>query len=64
MNQAHWLTERLNEDKAAQLMKHAENERLAQKAHEEQPQRPFLAKLRAELSDFTLKSQTDKPKAR
>lgn len=64
MNQAHWLTERLNEDKATQLMKQAENERLAQEASAEQPQRNFLAKLRAELSDLNQKPQNAKPKAR
>ena len=63
MNQAHWLTERLNEDKAAQLMKQAENERLAQQANEELPSRPFLAKLR-DLTDFNMKPQYEKPKAR
>ena len=63
MNQAHWLTERLNEDKATQLMKQAQNERLAQQAQEELPSRPFLAKLR-DLTDLSAKSQNDKPKAR
>jgi hypothetical protein len=64
MNQAHWLTERLNEDKATQLMKQAENERLAKEANQELPPRPFLAKLRADLIDLSSKSQYDKPKAR
>jgi hypothetical protein len=64
MNQSHWLTERLTEDKATQLQKHAENERLAQEVTQELPQRPFLAKLRAELSDFSMKPQTEKSKAR
>jgi hypothetical protein len=62
MNQAHWLTERLSEDKATQLQKHAENERMAQEAN--QPQRKFLAKLRPDLSDLNMKPQNEKPKAR
>jgi hypothetical protein len=63
MNQAHWLTERLNEDKATQLMKQAQNERLAQQAQEELPSRPFLAKLR-ELTDLTMRPQNEQPKTR
>jgi hypothetical protein len=64
MNQSHWLTERLTENKATQLQKQAENERLAQELTQESPQFPFLAKLRAELSDFSMKPQTEKSKSR
>jgi hypothetical protein len=65
MNQAHWLTERLTENKATQLQKHAENERMAQQATQDSPQpRHFLAKLREELSDLNMKPQNEKPKAR
>jgi hypothetical protein len=67
MNQAHWLTERLTEDKVTQLQKHAENERLVKQANEELPPRQprhFLAKLRAELVDLSMKPQNDMPKAR
>lgn len=67
MNQAHWLTERLNEERAAQFQKQAETERFAQQASEEQPQQPprrLLAKFRAELSDLSLKAQSEKPKNR
>jgi hypothetical protein len=67
MNQAHWLTERLYEDKASQLQQEAENERFAQEAQKEAPQnhsRSILAKYRAELSDLSMKAQNESPKKR
>jgi hypothetical protein len=65
--QAHWLTERLNEHRAAQLQKEAANERLAQEALKEAPQKPsrnLLAKFRAELSDLSMTAQSESPTKR
>jgi hypothetical protein len=64
MNQAHWLIERLVEEKLAQMLKQAENERLAQQAQQESPERNFLAKQQADLSDLNMKPQNEQPKAR
>ena len=62
MNQHYLLTERLQEYRAAELQKKAENERLAQEANETQPN--FLAKFRAELSNRSSKAQDAKSKER
>lgn len=60
MNHANWLSERLYQDRATQLQKQAQNERLAQEAQKEAPQnhsRNILAKFRAELSDLSVNSE-------
>jgi hypothetical protein len=46
------------------MLKQAENERLAQQAKQELPERNFQAKFQAELSDFNQKPQNEQPKAR
>ena len=63
MNNANWLSERLYQDRAAQLQKKAQNELLAQEALKEAPQnhsRNILAKFRAELSSLSMKSDDSK----
>lgn len=63
MNNANWLSERLYQDRAAELQKQAQKEMLAQEAQKEAPQnhsRNILAKFRAELSDLSMKSQDNK----
>jgi len=63
MNHANWLSERLYQDRAAELQKEAQNERLAQEAQKEAPQnhsRNILAKFRAELSDLSMSADDNK----
>lgn len=64
MNQPYLLTERLQEYRAAELQKKADNERMAQEANEAEAQPNFLAKFRAELSNRSSKAQDAKSKER
>jgi hypothetical protein len=63
MNQSHLLIERLNEYRATELQKQAENARLAQITTEESP-KPFLEKFWTELSNLSEKAQKTSPKQR